>query len=146
MRIFANRPIINLFDFFRHVPLWPSPSKSHQRGWRALRLWHSLPICRGKWWIRHLEGRLQGWHQTNFTHGEGCWLPYQYEGRRQDRAHWYHLQLQISRRLGQYVKQKCHIDGLVQDCSNSSALAMESVQSCTKSSIYQFFFWQDNIH
>ena len=24
-----------------------------------------------------------------------------------------------------------HIDGLVQDCSNSSALAMESLQSCT---------------
>ena len=29
-----------------------------------------------------------------------------------------------------------YIDGLVQDCSNSSALAMELLQSCTKSSIY----------
>ena len=29
-----------------------------------------------------------------------------------------------------------HIDGLVQDCSNSSALAMELLQSCTKPSIY----------
>ena len=28
-----------------------------------------------------------------------------------------------------------HIDGLVQDCSNSSALAMELLQSCTKPSI-----------
>ena len=27
------------------------------------------------------------------------------------------------------------IDGLVQDCSNSSALAMELLQSCTKLSI-----------
>ena len=27
------------------------------------------------------------------------------------------------------------IDGLVQDCSNSSALAMELLQSCTKTSI-----------
>ena len=27
-----------------------------------------------------------------------------------------------------------HIDGLVQDCSNSSALAMELLQSCTKPS------------
>ena len=27
------------------------------------------------------------------------------------------------------------IDGLVQDCSNSSALAMELLQSCTKPSI-----------
>ena len=29
-----------------------------------------------------------------------------------------------------------YIDGLVQDCSNSSALAMELLQSCTKPSIY----------
>ena len=29
-----------------------------------------------------------------------------------------------------------HIDGLVQDCSNSSASAMELLQSCTKPSIY----------
>ena len=27
---------------------------------------------------------------------------------------------------------ECHIDGLVQDCSNSSALAMELLQSYTK--------------
>ena len=30
------------------------------------------------------------------------------------------------------------IDGLVQDCSNSSALAVELLQSCTKPSIYVF--------
>ena len=30
---------------------------------------------------------------------------------------------------------KCHIDGLVQDCSNSSALAMELLQSYTEPSI-----------
>ena len=30
-----------------------------------------------------------------------------------------------------------HIDGLVQDCSNSSALALELLQSCTKPSIYK---------
>ena len=30
----------------------------------------------------------------------------------------------------------CDIDGLVLDCSNSSALAMEFLQSCTKPSIY----------
>ena len=28
------------------------------------------------------------------------------------------------------------IDGLVQDCSNSSVLAMELVQSCTKPSVW----------
>ena len=31
---------------------------------------------------------------------------------------------------------RCHIDGLVQDCSNSSALAVESLQSCAKPSIF----------
>ena len=29
-----------------------------------------------------------------------------------------------------------YIDGLAQDCSNSSVLAMELLQSCTKTSIY----------
>ena len=29
-----------------------------------------------------------------------------------------------------------YIDGLVQDCSNSSALAMELLQSCTEPPIY----------
>ena len=36
---------------------------------------------------------------------------------------------------GTVVTVKLHIDGLVQDCSNSSMLAMELLQSCTKSSI-----------
>ena len=31
-----------------------------------------------------------------------------------------------------------HIDGLLQDHSNSSALAMELLQSCTKTSIFSF--------
>ena len=34
------------------------------------------------------------------------------------------------------------IDGLVQDCSNSSALAMESLQSCTKPSIWFTLYLQ----
>ena len=33
-----------------------------------------------------------------------------------------------------------HFNGLVQDCSNSSALAMELLQSCTKPSILQITF------
>ena len=33
-------------------------------------------------------------------------------------------------------KHQWHLNGLVQDCSNSSALAMELLQSCTKPSIY----------
>ena len=36
-----------------------------------------------------------------------------------------------------FLTQKSHIDGLVQDCSNSSALALELLQSCAKPSIYQ---------
>ena len=31
----------------------------------------------------------------------------------------------------------CHIDGLVQDCSNSSVLAVDLLQSCTKLSIWR---------
>ena len=34
-----------------------------------------------------------------------------------------------------------YFDGLVQDCSNSSELAMELLQSCTKPSIYFFYFF-----
>ena len=33
---------------------------------------------------------------------------------------------------------QAYIDGLLQDCSNSSALAMELLQSCTKPLIYTF--------
>ena len=36
---------------------------------------------------------------------------------------------------GQITATVLYIDGLVQDCSNSSALAMELLQSCTKPSI-----------
>ena len=34
------------------------------------------------------------------------------------------------------VESRSNIDGLAQDCSNSSALAMELLQSCTKPSNY----------
>ena len=33
-----------------------------------------------------------------------------------------------------------YIDGLVQDCSNSSVLAMELLQSCTKPSMHTFIY------
>ena len=33
-----------------------------------------------------------------------------------------------------------YIDGLVQDCSNSSALALELLQSCTKPSMYTYIY------
>ena len=35
-----------------------------------------------------------------------------------------------------FAADEWNIDSLVQDCSNSSALAMELLQSCTKLSIY----------
>ena len=43
-----------------------------------------------------------------------------------------------------------YMDGLVQDCSNSNALAMELLQFCTKPSIYSMTFasmiiWPVNI-
>ena len=34
-----------------------------------------------------------------------------------------------------------HFDGLVQDCSNSSALAVELMQSCTKPSVYYIYIY-----
>ena len=37
------------------------------------------------------------------------------------------------------IIEKKHINALVQDCTNSSALAMELLQSCTKSSIMLVF-------
>ena len=44
-------------------------------------------------------------------------------------------------------KSAQYIDGLVQDCSNSSALAMELLQSCTKPSIslLEFFAKLGNV-
>ena len=36
-----------------------------------------------------------------------------------------------------------HFDCLVQDCSNSSGLAMESLQSCTKPSICKYHYIWD---
>ena len=45
------------------------------------------------------------------------------------------------------LKQGCwalrweHFDGLAQDCSNSNALAMELLQSCTKTSAYSFIYF-----
>ena len=39
--------------------------------------------------------------------------------------------------------QKVNIDGLVQDCSNSSVLAMELLQSCIKPSICDIWYISD---
>ena len=41
----------------------------------------------------------------------------------------------LQRWIGLAKRIKIYIDGLVQDCSNSIALAMELLQSCTKPSI-----------
>ena len=37
---------------------------------------------------------------------------------------------------------RCHIDGLVQDCSISIANALELLQSCTKPSIWPIFLME----
>ena len=39
------------------------------------------------------------------------------------------------------LRRAHNIEGLVQDCSNSSALAMELLQFCTKPSICRIQFW-----
>ena len=38
--------------------------------------------------------------------------------------------------MSQEQKQEAYFNGLVQDCSNSIATALELLQSCTKSSIW----------
>ena len=40
---------------------------------------------------------------------------------------------------------RLHVDGLVQDYSNSSALAMELLQSCTKPSVLDLLWPQPTI-
>ena len=44
----------------------------------------------------------------------------------------------VDRRRAEFYKH--NIVGLVQDCSISSALALEILQSCTKTSTYTFIF------
>ena len=39
------------------------------------------------------------------------------------------------------VRMRVHVDGLVQYCSNSSALAMELLQSCTKRIDVMYCHW-----
>ena len=39
-----------------------------------------------------------------------------------------------------------HVDGLAQDCSNSSALAMELLQFCTKPSIWSYSYYSRSPH
>ena len=46
--------------------------------------------------------------------------------------------------LNGYIMYRSYIDGLVQDCSISSVLAMEILQSCTKPKICQFTTWDIN--
>ena len=48
---------------------------------------------------------------------------------------WRHMLL-----INQATLSKVYIDGLVQDCSNSSALAMELLQFCIKpSTLFSFY-------
>ena len=47
--------------------------------------------------------------------------------------------------LKSYDKQR-HIDGSVQDCSNSSALAMDLLQSCAQPSIYANTLYTDSLY
>ena len=50
-------------------------------------------------------------------------------------------------KLNQWTANMHYADGLAQDCSNSSVLAMELLQSCTKPSMWimVFFIWKEQI-
>ena len=49
---------------------------------------------------------------------------------------WQRQQIETRTQITHLTQNKHHIDGLVQDCNNSIANAMELVQSCTKPSTY----------
>ena len=48
--------------------------------------------------------------------------------------------------ISNYGSFWCHADGLVRDCNISSALAMEILQSCAKSSICWFFMRKNGVN
>ena len=60
---------------------------------------------------------------------------------RRHRAHYeltvmYEWNQEVPNHTETQKRRQLYIDGLLQDCSNSSALAMELLQACTKPSIY----------
>ena len=83
-----------------------------------------------RWIIDLLEGRLSP-DNNSYCLWNG--------GDRPDKWKWNNME-NSSRLTG--VHCDFYFDGLVQDCSNSSALAMELLQSCTKPSIcFCFCIW-----
>ena len=77
----------------------------------------------------YIKGNFCTCHVQNY-----CWNNY-YAREMKMLFHWIgRIRCFISvRHWGIYSHSEEQIDGLVQDCSNSSALAMELLQSCTKS-------------
>ena len=64
--------------------------------------------------------------------------------RHHEYAYWPHVQIWLPSQSWRYHRRALwlHIDALVQDCSYSSALAMELLQCCTKPSICDSGPWQ----
>ena len=67
-------------------------------------------------------------HKLKYTNTKNCWLYSYFSSMEKEAFQW-------KRKLFELVTLNYYMDGLVQDCSNFSALAMELLQSCTKPSI-----------
>ena len=80
----------------------------------------------------HFTGPL--WEETT-----GDWIPLTQRDNNAESfsMSWCHHELGVADDVTVpcFLQWKLYIDGLVQDCSNSSALAMELLQSCTKPSV-----------
>ena len=97
--------------------------------WRycSLALSHRSRGC--SLWNSSLAGICSGWGITAVTASNQRLLPWQ-SGK---------SVIKSSNYQGIYC---CHkFDGLVQDCSNSNALAMELLQFCTKPSTWCYYFY-----
>ena len=106
--------------------------KHFPRNWPFVRGIHRSPVNsphKGQWcralMFTFICARINGWVNTRAA-GD----------LRRYRPHYDVIVMKIVREMGPMSFLHAHVDGLVQDCSNSSVLAMVLLQSCTKPSIY----------
>ena len=84
-------------------------------------------------WFKKKRLKVSSAKGQPFCHGLNVWIHLQLE--RGTRPSISAVLIYISFAVDQCHTEILHFDGLVQDCSNSSALAIELLQSCTKPSI-----------
>ena len=130
----SKRPVTQSFDIFFDLCLNKRPRKQSRRRWFEIplrSLWHHCDV------YPYLSG-LFHWHWVNLRIAQYQWSNPERSGSIRD--------AKSKEPIIYTTEQNCvhvllvYIDGLVQDCSSSSPLAMELQQSCTKPSIYSLCF------